>query len=477
MLHPKFAAASLALTVFAAAAAHAAEAGRIILVAGSAQVGERAATLNAPVQEGDMLVTGKDGYIYVKTIDNGLFIVRNSSRARITSYHVDQKNPANTRIKLELLSGTARSQSGEAVKLARQNFRFNTPVAAIGVRGTDFTVFTDQDTSRVTVLSGGITISGFDGGGCRPEGIGPCEGGAARELSAAQKGVLMQFRRGQSAPQLLPESGNSAPDTVAPPRPDEPGRQGGAAATAPALPAQPDLDAHKDNVLKQVVATTGKPSKETSENDNQGPIVTVPPVGPNPAEPELPVVTPPVVTPPVVPERQIVWGRWQAVLNKPIEVDFVAERNKDAELIAVNQDFALFRGAAGREYTVPERGEIGFALNKGEAYMHSDNPAIPVQAMALENGKLNFNFDQRTFATSFDLVGANERLPMQAVGQVAPDGRFVADNYRPSNMSVNGVLSGEQNGTAARYLFESRFTETRRNVYGATYWSSITGQK
>ncbi|GAB2851274.1 hypothetical protein GCM10027277_19440 [Pseudoduganella ginsengisoli] len=469
MLRPIYAAASLVLSAFVASSAYAGEAGRIILVAGSAQVGDRAAVLNAPVQEGDMLVTGKDGYIYVKTIDNGLFIVRNSSKARITAYHVDQKNPQNTRVKLELLSGTARSQSGEAVKLARQNFRFNTPVAAIGVRGTDFTVFTDQDTSRVTVLSGGITISGFDGGACRPDGIGPCEGSAARELSAMQKGVLMQFRRGQSAPQLLPESNiNMPPDAIAPPRSDEPGRQGGAAAVP--VPGQPDLEVHKNAALQQV-ASTAKPN----EPGNTGGIVTVPPVEPKPVDP---VVTPPVVTPPVtppVPEGQIVWGRWQAVLDQPAQLDFVTESAKHSTPIATNKYFALMR-SAGREYTVPERGEIGFTLNKGEAYMLSDNPSIPLQAMTLENGSLNLNFDRRTFTTAFDLVSPSERLAMKAAGDVAYDGRFVADAGRANTMSVNGLLSSEKGGAAA-YLFENRFEGTRRTVYGATYWTAAPPTK
>jgi hypothetical protein len=125
-----------------------------------------------------MLSTGGDGFIYIKTVDNGLFILRPATQARIAAYHVDAKNPANTHVKFELLSGVARSKSGDAVKQARQNFRFNTPVAAIGVRGTDFTVFTDNDTSRVAVISGGVVVSGFSGA-CRPEGAGPCEGAPA----------------------------------------------------------------------------------------------------------------------------------------------------------------------------------------------------------------------------------------------------------------------------------------------------------
>ena len=161
----------LASMTLMASAVQAAEAGKVIFVAGAAQVVERKALEGDAVQEGELLQTGADGFLYVKTADNGLFILRPNTKARIVAYQIDNANPENTRVKLELLSGVARSKSGDAVKRARQNFRFNTPVAAIGVRGTDFTVFTDDKTSRVSVLSGGIVMSGF-GDACRPDGGG-----------------------------------------------------------------------------------------------------------------------------------------------------------------------------------------------------------------------------------------------------------------------------------------------------------------
>jgi hypothetical protein len=128
----------LLATIFIAGAcvaqgASAADAGRIIFVAGKVSVGDQPALEGKMVQEGQMLATGSDGYIYIKTADNGLFILRPDSKARIATYQIDKVNPANTQVKFELLNGVARSKSGDAVKQARQNFRFNTPVAAIGV--------------------------------------------------------------------------------------------------------------------------------------------------------------------------------------------------------------------------------------------------------------------------------------------------------------------------------------------------------
>lgn len=429
----------------AAQLASAAEAGKVIYVAGKADIADKAAALGAPVQEGDMLTTGADGYVYVKTVDNGLFILRPNTKARIARYHVDVQNPANTRIKLELLSGIARSRSGEAVKLARQNFRFNTPVAAIGVRGTDFTVFTDQDTSRVAVISGGITLSGF-AGACRPEGSGPCEGSASRELSAAQKGQLLQIQRG-NAPQLL-QGGILSPDVMSPPRGDEPTSKnysiGGNTSTL--ATGEPGLDAKKSENLLQAGALHP----------------VTPPVS---APPPVVEIVPVPVPVPVIPGREISWGRFQPVVDLAATTGI---RKEGADLLTFNEYFALFRSKEGATLTVPERGNVGFALNHSEAYVR-DMTTQATSVAALENGQLRVDFGTQSFSTSFDLLtGQSERFKMQAEGTVARDGQLygVSQFLRPTNMTVNGVLGPNNDAT---YLFQGKI-DTNRMASGVTYW-------
>jgi hypothetical protein len=420
-----------------AAQAYAAEAGKVIFVAGNAQVSQRPAAEGLPVQEGEMLTTGADGFLYVKTVDNGLFILRPGTKARIVAYHVDVNNPANTHVKLELLSGVARSKSGDAVKLARQNFRFNTPVAAIGVRGTDFTVWTDQDTSNVAVLTGGVVVSGFTGA-CRPEGGGPCGGAASRELSASQRGQLLQIRRGQAEPQLL-QGASNAPDQVSPPRADEPLAKNGA--------SEPVLDAKKSESLNQIVAQ----------------LPPVPPVTP----PPVVDVGQPEPTPPSVPEREIQWGRWKPLLGLPATVAVTTPEGADRLMVG---DFVLFR-TAGKDYVAPERGSVGFALKNSEAYIYSDDRAKAVMAAQLQNGELNVDFGARTFVTSFDLHGNGEVFKLKTDGTVTSDGRFGNATYLggvPGNMAVDGVLSNANGGTAG-YLFRSRLDDAR-TASGVTIW-------
>lgn len=448
----------------AAQMALAAEAGKVIFVAGKAQVLDRAATEGAAVQEGELLSTGADGFIYIKTIDKGLFILRPNTRARIVAYHVDAKNPANTRIKLELLSGVARSRSGEAVKLARQNFRFNTPVAAIGVRGTDFTVFTDQDTSRVAVISGGVVVSGF-AGACRPEGIGPCEGTASRELSASQRGQLLQVQRGQAAPQVM-QGGAMSPDQVSPARGDEPmakaagsiGTLGGGAL---------DLDPRKVASLQAAVPGVNQPPASAPPD-----VVGPPPViVDEPAPPADPVVVIPEpatpvtpVTPPV-PVRAVTWGRFQPVLGQAANLD-IAQAGESGTRVAINPLFAIYRAKTGSDWVVPVNGSAGFSLKASEAYIVEDYTKKTAVA-SLENGVLNVDFDKKSFTTSFDLLSQAERFNLQSKGTFASDGRLYGENQlvRPTNMNVNGTLT--ENGAA--YLFDARLDPTRTAV-GATSW-------
>src|ERR1035437_2467161 len=216
-------------------AAHGDSVGTIVQSIGDARLGGTPAKAGDTVEAASSVSTGSNSYLYIKTVDSGFLILRPSSEARVVAYHVDAAQPANSRFKIELTHGVARSISGAALKNSRENFRFNTPVAAIGVRGTDFTVFTDQQTTRVTVISGGVVASGF-GVGCGPEGSGPCEGVAKLELYASQAEQVLQVNRGQAMPQIL-RGTTFSPDVVAPPRADEPAKTiAGANGTTVAAP-------------------------------------------------------------------------------------------------------------------------------------------------------------------------------------------------------------------------------------------------
>lgn len=455
---------SLAALLAIPAMAFAGEAAKVTAVWGKVEINGKTAVMDGAVQEGSSIKTGADSYIYMKTIDDGLLIVRPNSEARIVTYHVDKKDPANTSIKLELLNGVARSVSGSAVKLARQNFRFNTPVAAIGVRGTDFTVFTTADTTRIAVVEGGVVVSGFDGA-CSPQGRGPCEGGAATELFARQQGLLLQINKGQNKPQLLQAAAGLAPDAVAPPRPDEPGVKavvgGSSAAVTPAV-IDPNLDPTKVGGVKQTVAigtTTGTNAGTGNSTGNGAGTGGGTGTGSGTGTGAGAALT-----------NTIIWGRWIDVLGQSAQFDVIKLEKDGATNVGLNNRYQV-SVSKGAEWQVPTTGTMGFSLTDSQAVV-VDQKGLEAAAK-LENGKLQLDFAKSSFATSFDLLTGNERFALQAQGVVGANGTLAGGNQNtyPNNMQVNGAVTAEKGGTAA-YVFSSRLDNAgNRYAYGVTYWN------
>lgn len=432
----------------ASALATAGEAGRIVFVSGHAQVAAHAAALDNVVQEGDELSTGADGYVYLKTVDSGFLILRPNSKARVVAYHIDAANPANTRVKLELLAGVARSISGQGVKQARQNFRFNTPVAAIGVRGTDFTVYTDQETSRVAVLSGGIVMSGFNGA-CGPEGSGPCEGSTSRELFAGQAGALLQVERGQRMPQLL-HNPSLSPDQNAAPRPDEPvGKVSGAGASTG---ADINLDAQKDQralVRQNASNSTGNGG---GSGEGNGTPVTPPP---------MEVVVPPET---VRSAPEVLWGRWQSVAGLNPDGSTLAKLRGDA----VDQRVFLGPYVMGRlrdpSFIMPQSGTGQFQLASSEAVMARDG----VDTVAkVDKGMLSVDFAAQSFNTSLTVTGQGKSVLVNGQGSVSSMG--VLNNSAMSDSIIRGYLGGAH-AEEAGYLFQNSSTPGIV-VTGTTKWT------
>ncbi|MDB5919608.1 MAG: hypothetical protein JWR40_3842 [Massilia sp.] len=428
--------------VLCSASALAAEAGRVVFVAGKADVGARPAALEMAVQEGDALSTGADGYIYMKTVDDGFLILRPNSRARVTAYHVDAANPANTRVKLELLSGVARSISGTAVKQARQNFRFNTPVAAIGVRGTDFIVHTNEKTSWVSVVSGGVVVSGF-AGACGPDGSGPCEGGASRELFAGRADAMLQVQGGQQVPQLL-HNAVIAPELNPPARSDEP-------------VGKTVIGAHVGSAALDDVSLV--PAKSTA------PLLA----GPNRPPDSINVAPPPVVIvlpEPVKPAPEILWGRWQAVAGLPAQAAMVEKIDAEANRARVLIGSYVVARPNNSAFVLPTEGKVSFALVDSEATL--TRLGGEPMAAKVENAHLNVDFVARSFSTSLSVVNSLGKVEVASHGDVTNNGLLDSSLYSPGFV-VQGVLGGAKANEAA-YTFKSTGTPDL-GAAGVTRWS------
>lgn len=411
----------------------AADAARVVFAAGDVSVAGQPTAVGHLVTEGQLLKTGKDGYLYIETLDKGFFILRPNSAGQIITYQIDRQDPTRSRIKLELQNGVARHISGDAVKKARHNFRFNTPVAAVGVRGTDFTIYASEEITRIVVLSGGVVVSPVIGT-CAAGGFGPCEGPSSHELFASKRTQVLQVSRGQTP--FLMRGDSQAPDAIAPPRADEPGlpKQSTENKTSTLLPGtitDLNLEPLNANAINQL----------TSQSTD-----TAKPAGPSP----------------------LIWGRWQPVLGQAAEVD-VAALQASNNLVATNPYYALMR-SKDDTWKRPLQPGIGFTLQQSQAVILNESTRAKTAA-TLENGQLQVNFIQSSFYTKFDLVHQDERFVLQNSGQVSSDGKLYggAQFLRPNNMDVRGALSSD-NRTAA-YLFQSRL-DVSRVVSGATFWGN-----
>ncbi|MBM3369045.1 MAG: FecR domain-containing protein, partial [Betaproteobacteria bacterium] len=162
----------------------------------------RALQIGDPVFEGELLASGPSGHLHIRTADGGFLALRPASSARIETFAFDPQRPADTRIRLILERGVMRAVSGAGAQASRERFRLNTPLAAIGIRGTDFTVESSDQHTRVAVHSGAVVLSAFSAT-CRPELLGPCLGDASRTLSADNPGGILELRRGEAEPRFL----------------------------------------------------------------------------------------------------------------------------------------------------------------------------------------------------------------------------------------------------------------------------------
>ncbi|MDY0012899.1 MAG: FecR domain-containing protein, partial [Rhodocyclaceae bacterium] len=393
----------------------------VVFVTGRVTAAGHPIALGARVGEGQELLTGADGYLYLRTADQGVFILRPNSRATIERYAYDPSRPEGTQVKVVLSQGVMRGISGLGVKAAREQFRFNTPVAAIGVRGTDFSVFTSSEVSRASVRSGGIVMAGF-GPSCPMGGGGPCSGEGAEELYATQKDVaLLQLQRGDPRPQRLDARYlHLAPDSVVPPNGQEPGT--GAASASP--------------------SNTGTVRSESALISNA---VTAPP---------------PVIEEP----RHIQWGRWTPLVGLPANVD-VEALPAGLETIVKFPTFGLWQDAP-LTGTLPREGRGEFTLRDHEGYFVAGDRML--ESARAENARLTVDFGTRSFETRMDLIGTNYRTDIVATGSVDTDGRL-ASNLIGSNSYIRGTLTGE-NGKQAGYLYQRTVSGSLKAI-GATFWS------
>lgn len=117
------------------------------------------------VFKGDLIRGGEkietaNGRIQVRMTDGGIIVLRPNSIFEITRYSFSKDTPELGTVLFNFIKGGARAISGAIGKANRVSYQFKTPVATIGIRGTDYSsALADDGTLTVTVTDGQVNIA------------------------------------------------------------------------------------------------------------------------------------------------------------------------------------------------------------------------------------------------------------------------------------------------------------------------------
>ena len=157
------------LLLVSAAWAQQAPAGRVTAVIGvvdavSADGETRRLQRGDPVFEGDTLRSGPRGRAQVRFSDRGILSLRPDSELALDSYRDDAASPAASTQQVSLSRGGFRAQTGRIAERNRAGYRVQTPVAAIGIRGTVFDAHQEPGGALlVGATQGGVEVESSTG--------------------------------------------------------------------------------------------------------------------------------------------------------------------------------------------------------------------------------------------------------------------------------------------------------------------------
>ena len=429
-------------------------------------------SLGTQLSEQDRIITGKDAMVILIFSDQARVALRPDSELLIRRYKVDP-NGSETELQLDLLRGTVRQISGRAAQKQPERYRLNTPIAAIGVRGTDFLAKSGEGLVEAYVHEGAIVVAPLGGAGTPGEipaanlgaGFGVQYSRADRSKNLERQNVgqndverLFGMRIAASASTDRTAAGNTAGNAAQPDKKDRT-EQTVVASLAPAR----DRDATGVSMQSTASLAGGVVQSSVMMVPNTPELPSPPLVVPPVTSPEvLPPVTPPVV---VQLPTQLVWGKFSNPQKLPFTLPVAYADVKDGRHTTVGElgQYALWRDGVNGPLDKSLRGQAQFALAAGEAFYQQAGKTLAVN---LTDPRLQVDFDRLSFNTQIGLSGAG--VPAQQLnvsGRMNDEGVFLGT---ASGQRVAGALS--RNGVEAGYLF--KIDNSAGQYQGITLWNA-----
>lgn len=439
--------------------------GAITLVLGKAHLesadGSRVAVAEGlKLKVGDQITTQSNSTVHVRFVDDATVAVRKDSQLQILSYHYDRARPEASQVKFNLLRGETRAISGDAAKSARDQFRLNTPIAAIGVRGTDFVVNATESSTRALVNEGIIVMAPLSAE-CSFDGFGPCIANSV-ELSGDNLQVA-QLDQSDMNPRLMPAAQDRGSEVL------QQEVRSLIASTGTTSNRSESADEFGQEVFLEESTSTRVVANATTEAPiTQPPITEVP----GPTTPTTPEPAPPLLgfTPDVpaaaeaLTSDQLVWGRYAAGFGDLERITLPLAEARVGRTVSVgNFDYGLFRFEDEKQRLVAGLGVVGFDLRSAQAYYTN---ASGVSPLAVLGGNLEIDFQLNRFATELNLNHSQHGvIDFSAAGSVFAGGYF---HSRDDSQRIAGAVSLD--GTEAGYFFEQQLEGA--SIQGLTLWDS-----
>ncbi|BBB25817.1 FecR family protein [Amphritea japonica] len=120
---------------------------------------ERILKRQSEVYANDLLITGEKGLLQLRFSDGSRLALKSSTEFRIAEYSFDPKQSDEGKAIFQLLKGGMRTISGQIGKSHKENYRLETTVATIGIRGTHYGVEYTDDGIYCETIEGAIEVT------------------------------------------------------------------------------------------------------------------------------------------------------------------------------------------------------------------------------------------------------------------------------------------------------------------------------
>lgn len=115
------------------------------------------------VEAGASIKTGPSGEISMRFDDGQMLALSSSTTYVINEYRFNPHKPEVSSFLSSLVKGGLRAVSGIIGETNKNNVKFKTGVATMGIRGTDFMLFSDNSQLYISVLEGAVPATNEGG--------------------------------------------------------------------------------------------------------------------------------------------------------------------------------------------------------------------------------------------------------------------------------------------------------------------------